>query len=196
MYPGYRLLSPPEPTFRSGATLDHFLVKDVSGRLPVLSCETLDRFSDHCGIRLRIGGGSLPYSLLCELPRKVLSYEGVNWEKFNELVDLTMSNAEMWCLVTHAGIDQAIGELSGAINLGIEKFLRRSVDINRNPYKDLPGDLYLLQRLKERCLRAKQRIAVRVNPRPEAFSLVSERLTVIEKELHRELKKHLSGVFH
>jgi hypothetical protein len=196
MYSGYRLLSPPEPTFRSGATLDHFLVKDVSGRLPVLSCETLDRFSDHCGIRLRIGGGSLPFSLLRELPRKVLSYEGVNWEKFNELVDLTMSNAEKWCLDTHAGIDQAIGELSGAVNLGIEKFLRRSVDINRNPYKDLPGDLYLLQRLRERCLRAKQRLAVRVNPRPEAFSLVSERLTVIEKELHRELKKHLSGVFH
>ena len=53
---------------------------------------------------------------------------GVNWEKFNELVDLTTSNAENWCLDTHAEIDQAINKLSGAFNLGIETFLRRSVE--------------------------------------------------------------------
>lgn len=121
-----KLFSPDQPTRpQSGNFLDHFLLKDENSFLDSPLCTTLDLFSDHCGILLRFGR-SLPLHLLKEDPRTMLSYEGVNWKSFNELVDLRMRTSDKWCLVTNADIDNAIEELTTAVKLATDKFMVRN----------------------------------------------------------------------
>lgn len=118
----FELLSPPTSTFRSGSILDYFLLKDNHDNLPRPVCTTLDRISDHCGIRLRFGGGC-PIHLLKEEAQKKLSYGGIDWSQFNELVDLSASNADVWCPDTPEEIDAGVELLTDAVNRQPECFL-------------------------------------------------------------------------
>lgn len=107
-----------------------------------------------------------------------------------------MRNADERCLDTTEAVEAAVDMLTEAVNLAIDKFLLKSIDTNRNVFSNLPDDIILLQKLKTRCLRALQRMSQRATPRAQAHQLVSERLSLIEVELSRLLRKHFSGKIH
>lgn len=188
----HHLFSPLTPTFRTGSIIDHFLLKDDHNILCPTNCTSTDLFSDHYGILLRLGG-TIPLHLLKEETQTRLCYEGVNWMEFNELVDLRMNTADSWCLTTNADVDKAIEELTGAVNYAIEKFLVKPI-VARSTFRNLPCDVILLVKGKNRLLSSLTRENRRIYPREEILDLLKYRLQTINKELDRELKRHFSKV--
>lgn len=112
----------------------------------------------------------------------MLSYDGVNWDRFNELVDLTMTYADDWPLHSEAHVDYAIGELTRAVKLAIDKFLVRPVP-SGNQYRNLPVNVRFLQKVKFRTLRSKTRETSRFRPRVEILDLLKFRIDLLTRKL-------------
>lgn len=191
--PLFSRVSPDRMTCTSGNILDHFLLKDTHSRLVSATCRTLDLFSDHFGIQLHFGG-NMSLRLLKEGPRKTLSYEGVNWKSFNELVDLKMGSADNWALHSPEAIDKAVGELTEAIRFATDLFLVKKI-VPGNKYSHLPDDALLLLKLKNRTLRAITRESNRNNVRRDLLEILKNRLRLFDKELDGVLKKHFTELY-
>lgn len=190
----FTLLTPPSATHCKGNTLDYFLIKDNQDILPDHNCDVLDRFSDHYGILLHISN-RLPIYLQMNEPQFRLSYEGTNWGAFNELIELKLRSSEDWNLFTISSIDNAIAEITEAINLGIDHFLVKPV-LQQRGYRDLPDNVIFLLKMKKRTLRALSRESERSVVREDLMDLLNFRMNLINSELDQDLRNHFSAKFH
>lgn len=187
---GVSVISPLDPTFRTGSVIDHFLCRLPPGPHPSLAARTTDTVSDHFGICLSTTG---KYSLVLEStpPRPIMNYSGVNWERFNNYVEDLLSASPPPKLSSPSKIDSAVADFSSALSRAIDLFLKSKV-VPPVPINNLPRNVRELFHTRSQLIKCKYREKRRVIVRQGVLAILEEELKAAEESLDALLKEHYS----